>query len=65
MAGVALRRDDRRRTQHRVGLVVLLAMWGSGAERWLGLVILAIIVFGLFVVGAPWGGPSAIGNFLR
>jgi hypothetical protein len=45
--------------------VVLLAMWGSGAERWLGLVILAIIVFGLFVVGAPWGGPSAIGNFLR
>jgi hypothetical protein len=45
--------------------VVLLAMWGSGAERWLGLVILAIIVFGLFVVGAPWGGPGVIGNFLR
>jgi hypothetical protein len=45
--------------------VVLLAMWGAGPERWVGLVILAIIVFGLFVVGAPWSGPNVIGNLLR
>jgi hypothetical protein len=43
--------------------VVSMAVSGPGPERWIGLVILAIIVFGLFVVGAPWA-PS-IGNLLR
>ena len=35
----------------------------TGPDRWLGLIMLAIIVFSIFVIGSPW--LPSIGNALR
>ncbi|MCC7193744.1 MAG: hypothetical protein IT444_13290 [Phycisphaeraceae bacterium] len=45
-----------------VGLVVM-SVTTPGPERWVALVMLAIIVFSIFVVGSPW--LSSMDNALR
>lgn len=45
-----------------VGLLVM-SVTTPGPERWVALVMLAIIVFSIFVVGSPW--ISSVGSALR
>jgi hypothetical protein len=42
-----------------IGLL-LVGFGGQGPERWICLTIVAIIVFSLFVTGAPWGNAGSI-----
>jgi hypothetical protein len=45
-----------------VGLVVM-SLTSPGPERWIAMVMLAIIVFSIFVIGSPW--LTSISNALR